>query len=96
MKHSQWLILYDICDPKRLQTVGKIVSRYGERIQQSVFEANANDKVINALQQKLEKVADKNDFIVIIPLCERDWQKAEKYGVLTSSSRHTGLNYEIL
>jgi len=95
MKHSQWLIIYDICDPRRLQSVGKIVSRYGERIQKSVFEANANDIVINALQQRLEEVANKNDFIAIIPLCERDWQKAEKYGTMASDS-HIGLNYEIL
>jgi len=95
MKHSHWLILYDICDSKRLQAAGKIVSRYGERIQKSVFEANANDSVINALQQKLEGIAGENDFIAIIPLCERDWQKAEKYGIMASNS-YTGLNYEIL
>jgi len=95
MKHSQWLILYDICDSKRLQSVGKIVARYGERIQQSVFEANANDIVINALQQRLEEVVDKKDFIVIIPLCEKDWQKAKKYGIMASGNS-TSLNYEIL
>jgi CRISPR-associated endonuclease Cas2 len=95
MKHSQWLILYDICDPKRLQSVGKIVSRYGERIQKSVFEANTNDIIINALQQRLEEAAGENDFIAIIPLCERDWQKAEKYGIM-GSRNCTGLNYEIL
>ena len=95
MKHSKWLILYDICDPKRLQSVGKIVSQYGERIQKSVFEVNANDIVINALQQRLEKAAGKDDLIAIIPLCERDWQKAEKYGIMASAS-YTGLNYEIL
>ena len=64
-------------------------------LQKSVFEVNANDIVIKALQQRLEEVADKNDFILIIPLCERDWQKAEKYGI-TASDSHTGLNYEIL
>jgi CRISPR-associated protein Cas2 len=95
MKHSHWLILYDICDPKRLQSVGKIVSRYGDRIQKSIFEANANDSVINALQQRLEEIADKNDFIAIIPLCESDWQKAEKYGIMASNN-YNGLNYEIL
>jgi CRISPR-associated protein Cas2 len=95
MKHNQWLIIYDICDPKRLQSVGKIVSRYGERIQKSVFEANADDIVINALQQRLEEFAGKDDFIAIIPLCERDWQKAEKYGIMGSNS-YTGLNFEIL
>ena len=86
MKHSQWLILYDICDPKRLQSVGKIVAQYGERIQKSVFEVNANDIVINALQQRLEKAVGKDDFIAIIPLCERDWQKAEKNGEIASNS----------
>jgi len=78
-----------------MPSVGKIVSRYGERIQQSVFEVNANDIVINALQQRLEKAAGKDDFIAIIPLCEKDWQKAEKNGVMASNG-YTGLNYEIL
>jgi CRISPR-associated protein Cas2 len=95
MKHSHWLVLYDICDTKRLQTIGKIVSRYGDRIQKSVFEANTDDSVINTLQQRLLEVADENDFIAIIPICEKDWQKSEKYGIMTSSSS-TGLNYEIL
>jgi len=95
MKHSQWLIFYDICDPKRLQSIWKIVSQYGERVQKSVFEVNANDNVINVLRQKLEKITKKNDFIIIIPLCKKDCQKVEKYGIMSSSS-YTYLNYEIL
>lgn len=95
MKHGHWLIIYDICEPKRLQKVGKIVSRFGERVQKSVFETDINDIMINALQKQLEAVIEEHDFIAIIPLYEKDWQKSEKYGIIAVSN-YTGDTYAIL
>jgi CRISPR-associated protein Cas1 len=46
-------------------------------------------------QQRLKETAGRDDFIAIVPLCERDWQKIEKYGLMNSNNC-TGLNYEIL
>jgi len=95
MKHSHWLVIYDICDPKRLRAVEKIVSRYGIRVQKSVFESDANESLILNLQHKLEGVIGKNDSVAIIPLCEEDWQKTEKYGIIASNNFING-TYEIL
>jgi CRISPR-associated endonuclease Cas2 len=65
--------------------IEKIISSYGIRVQKSVFESDMNEQMIYILQKKIEKAVDDNDFVAIIPLCERDWQKAEKYGILLSS-----------
>jgi len=86
MKYRHWLIIYDICNLKRLRKIEKIVSRYGIRLQKSVFESDANENIILALQRKLENIMGENDFTAILPLCENDWQKAEKYGKIYPSS----------
>lgn len=95
MKHSHWLICYDIHDPKRLREVEKIVSRYGVRVQKSVFEAEVKDFMIDNLERRLGQIIDGDDFVAIIPLCEEDWQKAERYG-LALSCRYVSGPYEIL
>jgi len=95
MKHSRWLVIYDICNPKRLREVEKIVSRYGIQVQKSVFELDVNENLILSLQHKLEGVVGKNDSAAIIPLCEGDWQKVEKYGIMKPNSFINGA-YEIL
>ena len=95
MKHKHWLIIYDICNPKRLQRVAKLISRYGIRVQKSVFEADTNDQMINSLQRKLGDIIEETDFIAIIPLCEQDWQKGEKYGVITPND-FISSKYEVL
>lgn len=77
-----WLILYDIRDEKRLKKVEKIVSSYAWRVQKSVFESNAPEATINIMKDRLNYVIDeKEDFILIFNVCERDWGKIEKYGI---------------
>lgn len=95
MKHKHWLIIYDICNPKRLQRVAKLISRFATRVQKSVFEANIDDHLINLLQRKLEVLIEETDFIAIIPLCEQDWQKGEKYGIVAPDNFING-KYVIL
>jgi CRISPR-associated protein Cas2 len=92
MKQRHWLIAYDICDPKRLRHVEKIVSRYGIRVQRSVFESDVDEALIERLRQRLAGIiavaapssgdVSPGDRVVIFPLCERDWQKVERYGVV--------------
>ena len=38
MARHRYLISYDICDPKRLRRVAKIMEGFGSRLQYSVFE----------------------------------------------------------
>ena len=80
---------------KRLQRVAKKISRYAFRVQKSIFEIAADETTVNALQKKLEKVIKEEDYIAIIPLCEQDWQKAEKYGTIVQDNSVKG-KYELL
>jgi CRISPR-associated protein Cas2 len=95
MKHQRWLILYDIREAERLRQVEKIVSSYGERVQRSVFEAAVPESLIVIMEDKLKAVLEEEDYVVVFPLCDRDWQKAEKYGKRADGQFVTG-QYEIL
>ena len=86
MKHSNWLIIYDICHPLRLRRVEKVVSRYGVRVQKSVFEADTSASVIEVMENELKRIIKENDSIGIFPLCEQDWQKAEKHGEIVPNN----------
>ncbi len=77
-----WLILYDIRDARRLRRVEKIVSSYAWRVQKSVFESDAPKETIEIMKYRLGYAIDENeDFILIFNICEKDWQKKEKYGI---------------
>jgi CRISPR-associated protein Cas2 len=77
---KKWLIIYDIKNEKRLNKVAKIINEYGERVQKSVFECEANDKVIERIRTRVNKVIEQEDYIVYFEICESDWQKRMKYG----------------
>jgi CRISPR-associated protein Cas2 len=95
MKHHHWLILYDICDPKRLRRIEKLVSCYGIRVQKSVFEADNNEALTFSLEKRIKEIIEDEDFVAIVPLCEKDWQKIERYGVMADNRYITG-SYAIL
>ncbi len=81
MKHSHWLVLYDIKDRRRLHKVAKIAVSFGVREQKSGFEMNMPEDTVNIMIYRFKKVIDEaEDFIAILPLCERDHQKIERYG----------------
>jgi len=96
MRKHNWLIIYDIADPKRLQKIAKIMEKYSVRVQQSVFEAVAPEYIIEELRVKCRKVMnEQEDYIVSFKLCERDWQKQEKFGCGENSLKEVK-NFEIL
>lgn len=76
-----WLIIYDIRQPRRLQKVAKLMSGVATRVQKSVFELNATQGTLNELRLKTLAVLDPDkDFVVYFNICEKDWQKRQKYG----------------
>ncbi len=78
---KKWLIIYDICDAKRLQKTAKTISGMATRVQKSVFELEANDAQLQRLRRMALKTMDiEKDYLVCFSICEADWQKREKYG----------------
>ncbi len=78
---KKWLIIYDIRNPKRLQKVAKIMVAYAVRVQKSVFEMEATERMLNEVRGKVAAVMDpEKDFLVCFDICEPDWQKRQKYG----------------
>jgi CRISPR-associated protein Cas2 len=78
---SHWLIIYDIREPKRLTKIAKVMVNYGVRVQKSVFEAEADHRVIERLRKDVRNIImEEEDYVVYFDVCERDWQKRMKYG----------------
>lgn len=77
---KNWLVIYDITNPRRLQKVAKIMEDYGRRVQNSVFEILTTTRVINELKNRIEGIIRDDDFVVYFELCSADWQKQMKYG----------------
>jgi CRISPR-associated protein Cas2 len=78
---KKWLIIYDICDPRRLHKVAKYMTGYATRVQKSVFEMEAPDHVVRKMRFDVLRLMDEEkDFVVYFNICEADWQKRVKYG----------------
>lgn len=76
------LAIYDICDPKRLYRVAKIMKDYGIRVQKSKFEIDVTPSSFAELKWRLAREISVNeDGIKYIPLCERCLQKTEILGL---------------
>ncbi len=82
MKEKHYLIIYDISDEKRLRKVAKLLEQYAIRVQKSVFEGTMSESIKNRVRREIEGIINcDEDYVVIFSICEKDWQKREKYGV---------------
>ncbi len=55
---STYVVSYDICDPKRLRLVFKLMKGWGLHIQYSVFLCNLKAQELTELQSDLEDIID--------------------------------------
>jgi CRISPR-associated protein Cas2 len=66
-----YLVTYDICDPKRLRKVYRLMRGYGEHLQYSVFLCSLNSVRRTVLESRLEAImnlrADQVLFVDIGP-----------------------------
>ena len=91
-----WIILYDISDNRRLARVAKLLESYGIRVQYSVFETDADEKVVEHIKKRLAKIMNPaEDTVLILPLCEDDYKKQERHGKRISCPLHQDC-YQIL
>ena len=72
-KKTQHIVAsYDIHDPTRLLTVGKIMKDYGQRVLKSVFECNLTDDTFMAMKGRIDSVIDHmEDSVRYYVLCDR-------------------------
>lgn len=78
------VILFDICDPKRLRTIAKLLNSYGIRVQNSVFEVKTHHKKLIKLKTLINKIIKDQDRVHYYQLCHKDLQsrKADGLGVI--------------
>jgi CRISPR-associated protein Cas2 len=55
VRHT-YIVTYDICDPKRLRRVYKLMLGWGEHLQLSVFQCELNDREFVELRADLAKL----------------------------------------
>ena len=68
----RYLVVYDICDPKRLRRVAKACEDYGFRVQKSVFECEVEDEIFQRLWNRLVELIDTDaDHVRAYSLCAR-------------------------
>lgn len=73
MARRRFLIAYDICEPKRLRQVCKIMEAYGERLQYSVFICDlSRTELVHARATVEAQMELAEDSVVIVDLGDVD------------------------
>lgn len=66
-----WLIAYDIADPRRLRRVHRFLSRHAVPVQYSVFATRASPMKLGEIRAGLEKLVNpREDDVRIYPIPE--------------------------
>ena len=64
------VVAYDICHPRRLRRVAKVVEDYGRRVQKSVFEVEVGPAAFGELRRRVEReIEPLEDGVKYYPLC---------------------------
>ena len=64
-----WLVCYDVRNDKRLRRCAKHMEGYGHRVQYSVFRCWMTAREAERLRWELTELLDKEDEVLLIPLC---------------------------
>jgi CRISPR-associated protein Cas2 len=76
-----FLVGYDISDPKRLRKVANVISGFGARVQYSFFHCHLSQKQIEKMKKMLKKeIKEEEDQIIILPVTEKQLQEIEFLG----------------
>ena len=74
---NDYLICYDIRDPKRWRKAYKLLKGYGEPLQFSIFRCRLSQRDREQLRWKLEEVLAQEDSLLIAGLCNRCVERIE-------------------
>ena len=75
-------VMYDICEPKRLNHMAKVCLRAGVyRVQKSVYVGNLDKNQIDQLRLHLRELMDpKHDSVYLFPMNRENFDKANLMG----------------
>ena len=68
MSRIRYLVSYDICDPKRLRRVAKVLEGFGTRLQYSVFECPLDAMRMAKLKAALRLMNHDQDQVLFVSL----------------------------
>lgn len=84
MSRQHYLISYDICDPKRLRRVARIMEGYGYRVQFSVFQCPLDDLRLEQLKAEVGPAINSDEDQVLIvclgPDTEQTYRRFDSMG----------------
>ena len=73
MSLRRYLVCYDVCEPRRLRQVAKVLQGYGVRIQYSVFECRLTELQLAEAQQELRGIIEASeDQVLFVSLIDRE------------------------
>ena len=77
-----YLIGYDISNPKRLAKVAKIMKEYGDRIQYSFFHCWISEAQKKRLMGRIKQtIHERDDQVIIVPVTPEQLKSIEFIGV---------------
>lgn len=91
----RWIVLYDICDPKRLRKVAKATETFANRVQYSVFETYGGMKTINQLRSKILPILEPEDSVAFLPICVSDWENSVRIGSASRNHEDPGKDSDL-
>lgn len=56
MSRTRYLVSYDVCDPKRLRRVARVLEGFGTRLQYSVFECPLDGMRLAELKSEIQPI----------------------------------------
>lgn len=78
------LVSYDISDDRLRAKFAKLLSRYGHRVQYSVFEIRNSPRLLQIIMREIEHrfspLFTGADSVLIIPVSPADRKKVVRYG----------------
>ncbi|MBF0109739.1 MAG: CRISPR-associated endonuclease Cas2 [Magnetococcales bacterium] len=80
----RYVICYDITENKRRRKLSDCLDNFGDRVQESVFEAVLDGDLYQEMVAEVTKrIKEKEDRVHIHPLCEKCAGKSLRLGVKT-------------
>jgi CRISPR-associated protein Cas2 len=79
---KNYLVGYDIADPRRLKKVADVMTKFGVRVQYSFFHVFVSNRQKTMMKEQIKKIIkDDEDQIIILPVSENQLLDMECIGL---------------